>query len=356
MMTRTNATVLKVLTLLTLLTHEACDHKPFEGSGAPSSEGRAVIISYSAPQLVGGQLNIHQSLEKHAKGKGWQVITTTSDGDPAKQVAQIKNFIKLRADAIVAVPDDSRGICAAVEAARAAKIPFYTIDRAPEGCAVNMVVLSDNHLAGRQSAETMVSLLEGRYKEPKGTILEITGDMAQNVAELRGQGFHEVLAARPGIKLITREAGWSPEKGELVLREALAATPELDGVYLHSDAVYLPGTLKVLRETGRLKRRGEPGHVFLSAVDGSRDGVQAIKDGTMDQASSQPVPDFGIVVDWIEQELKGRPVTEGEVKREGALWSPARVTMRAMGPTLMLPTTSVTEVNVGDKRLWANQP
>lgn len=347
MMTRTNAVGLALLTLA------GCDHKQED---APNSAGRAVIISYSAPMLIGGQGSIHQSLEQHAKEKGFQVITTTSGGDPQKQVEQIRNFIKLRVDAIVAVPDDSRGICTAVEAARAAKIPLYTIDRAPEGCKVNMVVLSDNHLAGQQSAEATVALLERRYKEPKGIVLEIAGNMAQDVAQLRSQGFGEVIARYPGIKLITREASWLSEKAEATLREQIAATPDLDGIYLHADAAYLASTLKVLRETGRLKRRGEPGHVILTAVDGSAVGVQAIKDGYLDQASGQPTPDFGIVVDWIEQEMKGTPVSAGEVRREGALWSPARVFMSSIGPTLMLPTTSVTEANMGDPRLWGNQP
>ena len=73
MMKRTNAVGLALLTLA------GCDHKQEE---AASSAGRAVIISYSAPMLVGGQANIHQGLEKHAKEKGFQVITTTSGGDP----------------------------------------------------------------------------------------------------------------------------------------------------------------------------------------------------------------------------------------------------------------------------------
>lgn len=347
MMTRTNAVGLALLTLA------GCDHKQ---GAAPSAEGRAVIISYSAPMLLGGQGSLHQSLEKHAKEKGFQVITTTSSGDPQKQLEQIKNFIKLRVDAIVAVPEDSRGICAAVEAARAAKIPFYTIDRAPEGCKVNMVVLSDNHLAGQQSAEAMVALLERRYKEPKGIVLEIAGNMAQNVAQLRGNGFREVIARHPGIKLVTKEGSWLADKAEAILREQLASTPDLDGIYLPSDAAYIASTLKVLRETSRLKRRGEPGHIIITAVDGSAVGVQAIKDGYLDQTSAQPLPDFGIVADWIEQEMRGTPVSAGEVRREGALWSPARVTMSAIGPTLMLPTTSVTETNMGDPRLWGNQP
>jgi ABC-type sugar transport system substrate-binding protein len=358
-MRRTTDPLLALLLMTAGVT--ACDSPrgaaPAPSSSAPTGASRSmVIISYSAPRLVGGQLNIHQSMEKHAKEKGWQIITTTSDGDPEKQVEQIKNFIKLRVNAVVAVPDDSRGICAAVEAAKAAQIPFYTIDRAPQGCRVNMVVLSDNYLAGKQSAEALIDLLRQKHGEPKGAVLEITGNMAQNVAQLRGKGFEDVIQKHPRVKLITKVADWTGEKAEVIVREVLSSTPDLDGIYLHSDATYIQGVQKVLRELGRLKRRGEPGHVFLVAVDGSPIGGQALKDGYADQTSNQPVTDFGIIAEWIEQEFQGKPITEGEVKRDGVLWSPARVTIKDIGPEIILPTTSVTETNMNDPRLWANQP
>ena len=79
--------------------------------------------------------------------------------------------------AIVAVPDDSAGICLAVQAAKDAGIPFYTIDRSPSGCVIDMTVLSDNYLAGKQSAEATVAFLTERYGAPKGKVLEITGNL-----------------------------------------------------------------------------------------------------------------------------------------------------------------------------------
>lgn len=322
----------------------------------PADKPRAMtLISYAAPGLVSGQVQIHQGLERHAKEHGFQVITTSSGSDPDKQAEQILTLIKLRVDAMIAVPESSKGICASVEAARAAKIPFYTIDRAPEGCKVNMAVLSDNRLAGQQSAEALVGMLQRRYGEPKGKVVELAGKMIQDIVKHRSGGFQDVIRRHPGIKLLTKMTEWSIPTAEALLREELAASPDLDGIYLHADAHFLPMVLSVLRETGRLKRRGEPGHIFITGVDGSHVALQAIRDGYMDQASSQPLTDFGIVVEWIEQELKGKPIIEGEVKREGAPWSPARVVMSDIGPTLILSTTSVTEANVNDGRLWANQ-
>jgi ABC-type sugar transport system substrate-binding protein len=320
---------------------------------APAAAQDEVVIGYSAPGLVGAQLEIQQGLIDHAQAKGWTVQTTTSGGDPQKQFDDINNYIAQGVNAIVAVPDDSAGICSAVEAAKDAEIPFYTIDRSPQGCAIDMTVLSDNYLAGKQSGEAIVAFLSEKNGSPKGTVLEITGNLAQNVAQLRGGGFNDVMKANPDITVITKTGDWDAAKGVDIVRD-IASTEALDAIYMHSDSVYMPGTLQVLQELDQLVPRGEEGHIFLAGVDGSPAALTAIRDGSADQTSSQPIPDFGIIADYIEKEFNGETIEPGEVTQEGALWSPARIEASDVGPQLFLATTSVGPDNVDDARLWGN--
>ncbi len=322
--------------------------------GVPVMAQEEVVIGYSAPGLVGAQLEIQQGLVDRAEEKGWTVQTTTSGGDAQKQLDDINNYIAQGVDAIVAVPDDSAGICTAVEAATEAGIPFYTIDRSPQGCEINMTVLSDNYLAGQQSGEAIVAFLTEKNGSPSGTVLEITGNLGQNVAQLRGAGFNDVMAQHPEITVITRTGDWDAAKGVDIVRDIASAEENLDAIYMHSDAVYMAGTVQVLQELGRLFPRGEEGHVFLAGVDGSPAALTAIREGHADQSSNQPIPDFGIVTDYIEMELNGEAIPEGEVTQEGALWSPARIEASEVGPQLFLATTSVGPDNVDDERLWAN--
>jgi ABC-type sugar transport system substrate-binding protein len=320
---------------------------------APAGAQDKVTVGYSAPGLVGAQLEIQQGLVSSGEAKGWEVLTTTSGGDAQKQIDDINNFIAQGVSAIVAVPDDSAGICTAVKAAEEAGIPFYTIDRSPQGCKINMTVLSDNYLAGKQSGEAIVAYLTEKNGEAKGTVLEVTGNLGQNVAQLRGSGFNDVLKANPGITVITKTGDWDAAKGVDIVRD-VASTETLDAIYHHSDSVYVPGTLQVLEELDLLKPAGEEGHIYIAGVDGSPAALDGIRNGTVDQSSNQPIPDFGIIVDWIEKELNGEAVTAGEVLQDGALWSPARIEDSDVGPQLFLATTSVTKDNVDDERLWAN--
>ena len=324
------------------------------GAAPAVAQDDEVVIGYAAPSLVGAQLQIQQGLVDGAEAKGWQVLTTTSDGDAQKQLNDINDYIAQGVDAIVAVPDDSAGICVAVQNAKDQGIPFYTIDRAPTGCEINMTVLSDNYLAGQQSGEAVVAYLTEKYGEPSGTVLEITGNMAQNVAQLRGGGFQDVLNQYEGIDLITQIGDWEADRGVDIVRD-LASAEDLDAIYMHSDCVYTPGTLQVLDELGKLAPRGEEGHIFLAGVDACLQALDAIRDGFSDQASNQPIPDFGVVaVDFIEQELAGQTIEPQELVQEGALWSPARIENSDIGPQLFLATTSVGPDNVDDERLWGN--
>jgi ABC-type sugar transport system substrate-binding protein len=315
-------------------------------------------IGYAAPSLVGGQVDIQEGVVRQAQAKGWQVITTNANGDPQQQNDDIDYFISLGVDAIVTVPQDSAGICAAVESAKEAGIPFYTVDRSPIGCEINMTVLSDNRLAGQQAGQDMVDLLEEKYGEPTGKVLEITGDLGQNVGILRRDGFHDILDQYPDIEVITKPGDWDAAKGADIVLDVVSANPDLDGIYMHSDACYTDGTIATLEQLARLYQRGEEGHIFLTAVDGSPAGIRAIREGWQDQSSNQPVPDFGRqAIEWIEKEqILGEPVEPGTVTQEGALWSPAEIIINEDGtPELFLSTTSVTEENTEHPGLWANQ-
>ncbi len=317
---------------------------------APAS----VTIGYGAPELSGGQGVIMSGLVNAAEAKGWEVITANANFDSEAQANQIDNFISLGVDAIVTVPVDSQAICSSVQRAKDAGILFFTIDRAPIGCEIDMTVQSDNYLAGQQAAEQLVVLLEDRYGSAQGKVLELQGDLGQNVAQLRGGGFNDVLADYPDIEIIQVPTEWQAEKFSQATLD-VGAAEDLDAIYMHSDCVGTQVVTAALEQIGKLQPSGEEGHVFLVGVDGCPDALASIKAGTSDQASSQPLPDFGIIVRWIEDVLAGGSIEEGVVEEEGALWSPATIELSDTGYMLNLATTNVTSENVDDGALWGNQ-
>lgn len=244
---------------------------------------KRITIGYGAPELTGGQGVIMNGMVKGAEGKNWAVVTTNANFDASAQANQIDYFISLGVDAIVVVPVDSQAICASVNKAKDAGIPFFTIDRAPIGCEINMTVQSDNYMAGKQSGEAMVKLLTEKYGEPKGTVLELQGDLGQNVAQLRGAGFNDVIKNYPNIKVIAKPTEWKAEKFSQATLDVVSSEP-IDGIYMHSDCVGVKVVLSALEQLGKKFKAGEPGHIFLTGVDACPDMLQAIRDGYADQA------------------------------------------------------------------------
>lgn len=324
-------------------------------TAAPAGNTKRYTIGYAAPALVGVQPEIQKSFTQAATAKGWNVIATTSSGDPQKQLVQIQHFIDMKVNAIVAVPEDSKGICSAVADAQKAGILFYIIDNAPQGCKVNMAVLPDNQLAGQQAGDAMVERLKEKYKgEVRGKVLEITGVVSQTAVQLRSKGFADVMKQYPAIEVISRTVDWDSAQNGRVVAETFKDVPDIDGIYMHSDTTYIASTMTALRGPNKLFRRNEKGHILLIGVDASPACVNAIRNGYADVCLNQPVLDYSVIVNWIERELNGQPIAEGQVTQDKALWSPAMVKLSDVGPQLVLTTTMVTAKNVDDPGLWAN--
>ncbi len=351
----TTISLFAVLAMMMVACTPAAAPTAAPAAGNAPAANTAVVIGYDAPELTGGQGAIMGGMVAGANQKSWQVVTSNANSDATTQANQIDSFISMGVKAIVAVPVDSKAVCAEVQKATDAGIPFFTIDRAPEGCAVNMTIQSDNYLAGKQAAETMVKLLTDKYGEAKGTVLELQGDLGQNVAQLRGAGFDDLMKDYPNIQVIQKPTNWDASKFSSATQDVASST-DLDGIYMHSDCVGTKPVTAALQQLGKLNKAGTDGHIFLVGVDGCHDTLQAIRDGFADESSSQPLPDFGVVMsDYMQQVFDGKTIAEGTITKEGALWSPATIKKTDTGYVANLSTTAVTSENVDNPGLWGNQ-
>ena len=314
----------------------------------------SIQIGYAAPALYGGQKMIEDAFALALNKNGWAIITTNADADPQKQNDDIDYLLALGVDAIVTVPEDSAGICTAVEKAKAAGVPFFTIDRSVAGCSIDMTVESDNFLAGAQAGQKMVDMLTEQYGEAAGKVLEITGNLGQNVGQQRRDGFHSVVDTYSDIEVIQKVGDWDAAKGQQIAIDVLTAEPDLRGIYFHSDNVYGPGTVAALEQVrGSVPLRGETGHMIMTSVDCGPWALENIWSGMHVGCGGQPVSDFPVVTYYMDKVFKGEAIEEGEYVQEGAIWSPAKVAKDADGNFhLFLATLLVDESNIATDAPW----
>jgi len=305
------------------------------------------------PEMNAFHASISHAVTEKGGELNWWIIPYTAGVDATLQLNQMENCVALGVDAILITPVDAKSICAGVKKAEEAGIPVYGIDRSTVGCKINMTVQADNELAGRQGAQGAVEFLTQKYGEPKGIVLELQGDMASNVAQLRNKGFSEEMAKYPNITVISKPTEWDQDKFYKNALDVVGSQP-VDAIFSHTDVIGTTPILSALDQLGKKFQVGDPNHIWYGAVDGSPTGLQAIRDGWQDQSYSQPNTDTPIVLDYVKMEFDGGEIKEGVYEKEGALWSPATIYMADNGWMMLLATTIVTKENVDDKRLWGN--
>src|SRR6476620_5341115 len=68
------------------------------------------------------------TMREEGQKRGYEVVITSGEFDPAKQRDQVKDFLVRKASAIVLTPCDSKSIGTAIIEANAAGVPIFTAD------------------------------------------------------------------------------------------------------------------------------------------------------------------------------------------------------------------------------------
>jgi ABC-type sugar transport system substrate-binding protein len=281
-----------------------------------------------------------------AKKEGLKALpVANANGDPGKQITDFHNLISEGAQGILFVARDSEAIVPALNFAESKKVPVVSIDMGPAGGKAAMVVRADNVRMGRDACERTGKALGG-----KGTVLSLMGDQATLNGRDRTKGFADCMKKDfAGIKLIERPTYWAADKAASVAQTIVTSTPDLGAIYMQSDGVMLAGVLNVLKSAGKLKKVGEPGHIFLVSIDGTPLAIQKIREGELDAVISQPVD---LYVKWglyyLENAISGKSFDAGPTDHD------SRIENFNGNLMDMLPAPIVTKANVDDPALWAN--
>lgn len=156
-----------------------------------------------------------------------QDFTYSSSGnDAGAQIAQIENMISAGAQAIIINAANATALAPVAQKARQRKIVVVSFDNVVE--APNTVQVNENQIEmGIKWAEWLVQALNG-----KGNVLMVNGVAGTPVDADRRKGAQSVWDKNPNIKVIAQVNGdWDPGKAQTVTANALAAHPNIQGVW-----------------------------------------------------------------------------------------------------------------------------
>jgi ribose transport system substrate-binding protein len=240
---------------------------------------------------------LERAAREEAKARNFDLSIVACEMDPAKQAAQLEDFVTQRVVAIVVAPCDSDAIAPHLDAIERAKIPVFTADIAARGGKVVSHVASDNEKGGRLAAATLATLLGGR-----GNVLIIDHPTVASVQD-RVKGFQEELAKYPEMKIVARPAADGQRaKAMAVMEDMLQAHRDLKGVFGINDDSAL-GATAVLEAAGRKD-------VVVVGFDATPQAVAAIKAGGPLKAdiAQDPTTIGRTVIELVDKHLKGESV------------------------------------------------
>ncbi|WP_095055794.1 sugar ABC transporter substrate-binding protein [Pseudomonas sp. Irchel s3b2] len=219
---------------------------------------------------------LRESMDTKAKSypDGVKLQFEDARSDVVKQLSQVESFISQKVDAIVVNPVDTAATKKITEAAVKAGIPLVYVNRRPDDLNLpkGVVTVASNDLeAGQMQMQYLADKMGG-----KGDIVILLGDLANNSTTNRTKGVKEVLAKYPNIKIEQEQTGiWSRDKGMTLVNDWLTQGRKFDAVVSNNDEMAI-GAAMALQQAGV-----EKGSILIAGVDGTPDGLNAVKKGSM---------------------------------------------------------------------------
>jgi ribose transport system substrate-binding protein len=239
-----------------------------------------------------------RGIRARAQELGWDVVTVSSNEDKLRQINGVQDLIARGVKGILISPIDAVGVNAAYDAAAAAKIPIVSVARGSTSPNQTLHVAMDEKQIGRDIAEWTAKRLGG-----KGEVAMLMGPSGAPTFRNLGEGYMEVMARYPGIKIVFKTDGpLTRERGVKETEDALVAHPDLAAVYAANDDVALGAAQAVLAANRK-------GKTVVTGMNGVPPALKAVKDESMGLTVELNPFEWGkLGVDVLASYLKGEKV------------------------------------------------
>ena len=278
------------------------------GDRPPAGRGKPVVGVSLLTQTHAFFKELEAGLREGAQAHGMELVVVACEMDPAKQAAQIEDFVAQRVAAILLAPCDSNAVAPHLAGPEQAGIPVFTADIAARGGKVVSHVASDNVQGGRLAAKALAE-----YIGDAGDVLIIDHPVVASVQD-RVRGFEEEMRQHPNIRIVGKPSSDGQRaRAMAVMEDMLQAHPKLKGVFGINDDSAL-GATAVLDAAGRKD-------VVVIGYDATEEAQRAITSGGPLKADVVQYPKRigATAIEMIARHLRGEKVP-AVVPIEVGLW------------------------------------
>lgn len=235
--------------------------------------GQALATTFGVAMTlpVASTPRLHDSLEEHARARSLLLrFTYAPEGAAEQQIAQVRDLIAAKVDALLVMPVRPAVTAAITRLAREADIPLVYINDGPreDWLAGRVALVIPNDLvAGRLQMRKLAQMMHGT-----GRLAILSGRPDKAGSILRTRGIKEVMAEFPGLQLVAEGAadGERRTAGTLV-SGWLAEGTAIDAIAASNDAMAI-GAADAVEASGL-----PAGRILIGGIGAIADAMQAMQ-------------------------------------------------------------------------------
>jgi simple sugar transport system substrate-binding protein len=206
------------------------------------------------------------------KEKGYKLILRDAQQRQDKQIAAIREFIRMRVDYIILAPVTEQGWDAVLREARSAGIFVIIVDRmirTAEDTLFTAWVGADF----RKEGDMAVAWMEKTFADKATlTIAHMQGSMGSSAQIGRSEGLWDGVGRNPGWKIAVHDTGeFTQATGKEVMQRFLSENRGIDVLYCENDNMAF-GAMEALEEA-RIPY-GSRGGLKIISFDATRAGLE----------------------------------------------------------------------------------
>lgn len=257
------------------------------GSGDEASGGLTVGISVAAGQNSTLQA-IVEGLRAELETVGGELITADAQLDIDKQIADIDTFVNRGVDAIVVIPLDFPTLGNALQRADDAGIPLFANDATvgPDITAEEIAPFTSQVRTARPADEVVEFIDEKVGGEGQVAAIEIAAPVAQLIYFV--DDFEQRITANTDLEYVGATGNPSDDAaGARPIADAmLTQYPDLRAIFTYNDP-------SAVGAAAAATAAGKRDQVVITGFNASQDGIDAVRDGTIDATWDYRAPDQG---------------------------------------------------------------
>ena len=233
---------LTIISLLLTLLAAAC------GPGS-DDDGRMKIAGMFMQEDQFFRL-VRFGMQQAAKEEGAELLLSTVDGKPEKELQLVNTYIARQVDAIVLSPLSATASVTALRRAHGAGIHVIAYNSTVEGGIPTSFIESDQSNLGSQTGKVARAYIEEKLDgKAQIAILAFKSALTEQ-SEARTNGFKSQISDLPGVEIVAEQDAWLPEMGIRKAGDILTANPGVDLIWCANEGGTV-GAVMAVKSAGR---------------------------------------------------------------------------------------------------------